>query len=204
VAADIVFDVDEFADGLLAAVRNDSAQSLQDAGEQFYDEIGRDDPFVLPEPNAVKFLDTRENLLKDVADEVHTAIEDEIQAGLDAGESMGKLAARISDKFGEISKGRAMTIASTETGAAYGFARDVAMKQAGITHKRWLTSHLPTVRPAHAMAEDDDRNQSVPVDEPFKVGGEELQYPGDPAGSAENVINCHCVSLACGPEEDDE
>ena len=27
----------------------------------------------------------------------------------------------------------------------------------------------------------------------FSVGGEQLEYPGDPSGSAENVINCKCV-----------
>jgi len=25
------------------------------------------------------------------------------------------------------------------------------------------------------------------------VGGERLMYPGDPSGSAENVINCRCA-----------
>jgi hypothetical protein len=27
------------------------------------------------------------------------------------------------------------------------------------------------------------------------VEGEELQYPRDPAGSAENTINCHCLMI---------
>jgi len=30
------------------------------------------------------------------------------------------------------------------------------------------------------------------MDEPFIIGGESLDYPGDPSGSAANVINCRC------------
>jgi hypothetical protein len=30
------------------------------------------------------------------------------------------------------------------------------------------------------------------MDQPFIVGGEALQFPGDPAGSPEMVINCRC------------
>jgi len=30
------------------------------------------------------------------------------------------------------------------------------------------------------------------MEEPFDVDGEDLQYPGDPAGSAGNTINCLC------------
>ena len=29
----------------------------------------------------------------------------------------------------------------------------------------------------------------------FEVGGEELEYPGDPNGSPENVIQCRCQAL---------
>jgi hypothetical protein len=44
------------------------------------------------------------------------------------------------------------------------------------------------------MAEHD----AIPLNESFDVGlraggTEKLMYPGDPEGSAENVINCRCV-----------
>jgi len=200
VAADLVFNRGEFADGLLAAVRGESAKALQTAGKELFAEIGRDDPFEMPDPKAIEFLDRRKNLLKGVADEVHQAIENEVKAGLDKGETISEMAKRISGKFEEISQGRATTIASTETGAAYGFGRQEAMGAAGIEFKRWLTSHLPTVRDAHAEAEDDPDNQMVPIDEPFMVGGEELMFPGDEMGSPENTINCHCVALSVIPE----
>jgi len=32
----------------------------------------------------------------------------------------------------------------------------------------------------------------VPLNENFNVDGEMLEYPGDPSGSAGNIINCRC------------
>ena len=32
----------------------------------------------------------------------------------------------------------------------------------------------------------------VDANKPFFVGGEEMQYPGDPSGMSGNIINCRC------------
>ncbi len=66
-----------------------------------------------------------------------------------------------------------------------------AAKQAGLTYKTWLTAGDERVREAHMEA----NNQTVPVDQPFTVGGENLEYPGDPEGSDEEVINCRCTVI---------
>jgi len=58
--------------------------------------------------------------------------------------------------------------------------------------KRWL--HIPAARVpriSHILAD----LQTVAVDEPFMVGGEELMFPRDPSGSPENTIFCHCMSV---------
>jgi hypothetical protein len=34
---------------------------------------------------------------------------------------------------------------------------------------------------------------AIPIDDFFDVGGEKLKYPGDPRGSAGNVIQCRCA-----------
>jgi len=57
--------------------------------------------------------------------------------------------------------------------------------------KEWLATQDDKVRDAHAAAD----GQKVPIDESFDVGGEQLEYPGDVAGSPENVINCRCTWL---------
>jgi uncharacterized protein with gpF-like domain len=196
VGIDIMFDRQRFTDGLLIALRNESADALQVAAEELLEEIGYTDPWSMPDPIVRGFIETRQNLLSGVPDEVFTAIENEISAGVQAGESIQQLAKRITTGFENVSRSRATTIASTETGAAYGFSRQHAMEHAGVKHKNWLTSHLPNVRLAHWQAELNPENQRIPIDQPFNVGGEELMYPGDENGSAENVINCHCVALA--------
>ena len=54
--------------------------------------------------------------------------------------------------------------------------------------KIWVATLDGNTRDAHAGAD----GQEVPIDMPFNVGGEALMFPGDPNGSAENVINCRC------------
>ena len=61
----------------------------------------------------------------------------------------------------------------------------------GVEEHEWLSTMDDRVRDAHAAA----NGQVVKVGMPFKVGGESLLYPGDPAGSAGNVINCRCTTI---------
>lgn len=55
--------------------------------------------------------------------------------------------------------------------------------------KTWNTVVDGNTRPEHAEAD----GQSVPIGDPFEVGGEDLMYPGDESGSPENTINCRCT-----------
>jgi len=56
-------------------------------------------------------------------------------------------------------------------------------------NKVWMANHDAKTRPDHAEAD----GQEVGMDESFDVGGEQLMYPGDPAGSPGNIINCRCT-----------
>jgi hypothetical protein len=68
---------------------------------------------------------------------------------------------------------------------------DLASRNKAIK-KRWM--HIPAARVprvGHMLAD----GQTVAVDEPFEIEGEELMFPRDPSGSPENTIFCHCVSV---------
>ncbi len=68
---------------------------------------------------------------------------------------------------------------------------DLATRNKSIK-KKWI--HIPVARVpriSHMLAD----GQTVPVDEPYIVEGEELMFPRDPSGSPENTIYCHCVSV---------
>lgn len=64
-----------------------------------------------------------------------------------------------------------------------------ALGEQGFTRKRWVTRHDDKVRETHRHADGD----TVPLAEPFYVGGYPLMYPGERGAPPEIVINCRCV-----------
>jgi hypothetical protein len=96
---------------------------------------------------------------------------------------------------------RAETITRTEAGRvleAAGQARNEAAAAVvpGL-QKQWLhgeSSRVPRI--AHLAAHGQIRD----VNQPFDVDGELLMYPRDPAGSAQNTINCGCYSVPYHPD----
>jgi hypothetical protein len=94
---------------------------------------------------------------------------------------------------------RGEVIARTEVNRIYSIANDARMQQAKTVipglGKEWVWSGRS--RQSHAAAE----GQIVPVDQSFEVGGEQLKYPRDPAGSAKNTVRCGCASVPFVPEE---
>jgi uncharacterized protein with gpF-like domain len=180
----------------LSAIRDDQQSAIQTAGQQLFDEVGKTEPWKPPASDVTQFLNSRANLLANVPDEVHEEIMQSIEQGLQQGESRKELMARISAAFDEIAGGRAETIANTETAAAFNYARDKAMHEAGVTHKKWLHSQSPLIkepRPTHLEAD----GQIQPIDEPFDVGGVQFMRPADDSLGAgpEDIINCHCVAI---------
>jgi phage portal protein BeeE len=196
-AVDFLFDLAKFKTGLQTAFRGVGQNGLQGFGKQLFAELGKDDPFTFPPAKAVQFLRSRENPLADVADDVWDRIRAVVEDGLNAGDSTDAIAGLVRGEFNELSQGRAATVASTETSILYGVARQEGMEQAGVQWKQWLTSGADNVRPEHRAA----NGQTVGTNDFFTVGGEQLAHPGDPHGSAGNIINCHCVCIAvAGPE----
>lgn len=104
--------------------------------------------------------------------------------------------------IGDISKARARTIARTESHGAANYGANEAAKRNGLPMRReWLSAEDNRIRNIedgdlfdHAGAD----GQIVGQDEPFQIarldgGTEALMFPGDPNGSAGNVINCRCA-----------
>jgi uncharacterized protein with gpF-like domain len=138
------------------------------------------------------------NLLVRIPDEIYHLVFAELSDGINEGEQPKDLAARIdrllTTSGSERWKGRAMTIAITETNRAYNagsFAAGLRAQQLERTtlYKEWLSSRDERVRPEHEAAD----TQRVPVSQPFIVGGFPLMYPGDPNGPPHLVIMCRCA-----------
>jgi len=126
-----------------------------------------------------------------IPDTTYRQLKESLTKGFLNGESETKLAERVNNVMTLAKRQRAATIARTETFSVVNQSHLETYKQNGIEWKEWLTAGDERVRVNHAAAD----GQIVRVNEPFYVGGEALMYPGDPSGSAENIINCRCTCL---------
>lgn len=201
-ASEFNFNLHTFKNFLFGEMKKAGIVCIKKAQNQFLDEIGFKNPFELPEMKVLQFVKSRENLLSGISDSIHAQVQSSLEEGIKSGATMKELVAGVTDEFNGISEGRAKTIAMTETTASYGYARNESMKGVGITHKQWITTGRPDVRPEHEAM----NMRKVPIDEPFVFvddkGFFELDYPGDPNGPPHLVINCHCVHAAA--KGDDE
>jgi len=114
--------------------------------------------------------------------------------GLESGEGIHELSARIRNSLGK-NRGRALSIARTQTSGAVGTGRHVGLKESGIELKSWVTSGGSQVRDSHVAA-GLKYAAGIDLELPFQVGDAMLMYPGDPAGTPAEVVNCRCVEIA--------
>lgn len=115
----------------------------------------------------------------------------ELTEGIVNGESIPQLAKRINNLyFQQIIPNRSTVIVRSEVVASSNWSAVQAAQASGLQLKKvWLATEDNRTRPAHAEAD----GQEVGMDEAFTVDGEDLQYPGDSAGSPENIIQCRCT-----------
>ena len=127
-----------------------------------------------------------------------------ISRGQEQGESLDTIARDINRKTPRISRWRAAMIARTEVHSAANHGAHNAAKATGLPlAKQWVSVEDTRIRDFNepTIAEFDHRRMdevTVAMDEPFMVprrggGYEALMHPGDPAGSAGNIINCRCA-----------
>jgi uncharacterized protein with gpF-like domain len=89
-----------------------------------------------------------------------------------------------------LSRLRSRVIARTESHSASNASNQMAASASGLPMmKEWLSSGGERTRETHLIA----GGQTVPIDQPFSVGMDYLMQPGDPSGSAEEIINCRCA-----------
>jgi hypothetical protein len=139
-------------------------------------------------------------LSADAAAKVKGAVQRAFLGGQTMGEIIDQVGSAIEGgKFSGIFTDvgdRAMRIAFNEILRVHSISAqarlaDLASRNKAI-QKRWL--HIPAARVprlGHILADQ----QTVAVDAPFVVEGEDLMFPRDPSGSPENTIFCHCVSV---------
>lgn len=91
---------------------------------------------------------------------------------------------------GGMGEARSRTIARTETHNAATYSMQQAAEETERPLIReWIAVHDERSREAHIEADGQQRE----LDQPFEVGGELIDRPGE--GSAENAINCRCTLI---------
>lgn len=145
------------------------------------------------------YMETASNRLSQVGDSLWREARATLAAGNLAGESYPQLSSRLERAFARdgqyLGASRAERIARTEVQSAVNHGTLDATKAAEggyrPQYKTWLATLDSRTREEHAEAD----GQTVPIDAPFDVGGDLMEYPGDPAGSAANTINCRCTMV---------
>ena len=124
-----------------------------------------------------------------------------LNQGIEEGKGIADIATNIIKDIGEyagkFARYRAERIARTEIIGSSNEAGLASVKAAGIEDqvlKFWMPEIDERTRSTHIEM---NNHPAIPLNEDFdvpKMDGttEKLAYPGDPKGSAENVINCRC------------
>ena len=162
--------------------------SFQLVDHSTVERLMRDNPQLYPTPKIKKGKSSAWN-----SRHVRSAI----TQGILQGESIDRIASRISGPTG-MSMGSAIRVARTATtGAENGGRVDyyrMCAQELGITIlKKWMSTEDARTRPEHAAR----NGVSIPIDDEFAPG---LSFPGDPHGQGLEVYNCRCTLVADMPE----
>lgn len=113
-----------------------------------------------------------------------------ILKGLDEGKTVQEMAKDIRKWYGHFSESRALTIATTEVSSISNYGSLMGAWQSGKdVLKSWVNVGDEIVRNSHI---DMDIHPAIELDEYFQVGNSLMQYPGDPNGSSDEIVNCRC------------
>lgn len=117
------------------------------------------------------------------------------EAALINGLTMQEITTKLVDLYDGFSKSRSEMIAQTEMVSMSNYGSHEGAKQFNDRYevglkKIWIRTFDNRCRPTHKVA---GGHKPIGLDEKFKVGSSELEYPGDPNGSPEEVIRCRCA-----------
>tara|TARA_Y100000593_G_scaffold94776_1_gene195934 strand:- start:6476 stop:7267 length:792 start_codon:yes stop_codon:yes gene_type:complete len=143
------------------------------------------------------------NHISDIDNTTRKQLRKVLLKGQKEGLGLPQIAKNIKERYSpKFSRSRSATIARTETHSAASFANHQVGKEYALIQpnlkKRWVATMDDRTRESHFEA----NGQEVDMEEPFIVGGKQMEYTGDPNGGPANVINCRCVVIYVQPELD--
>lgn len=199
------FDVDGFLETIYGGIEEawglgvkTGAQDLRNQGIELLDSTA------LKTLQPKVLLTAREPRLRNSADLISTALGETISEGMNAGEGIAQIAARVQRVMGA-SITHARTIAVTETATARDVARFELAREQGIKRFRWLSARDEYVRgpdseKSPSKFDHDIDGEVAEFGDTFSNG---LRFPHDPEwdGEAGNIVNCRCCYEVMGAAE---
>jgi len=194
----IVYDLEHSRAILTKSAHPFYQNATERGGERVIELVDSPVPFDMTDSNVVKLLDARKQRFAErIIEGKWKTMKTSLEAGIKNSETIPELALRVEAEMGRVIN-NAATIARTEVLPSFHEGQLNGMKQSGVVKgKEWLPAYTAMTRPGHYNAE-----QVVAINEAFFVApdaagayGEDLEYPGDPSGMAENIINCLCDML---------
>ena len=180
--------VRKFREGILP----DEREAYRAGGEQVLDDLGVDAaPDVTGKP-AVNFLRGRaQRFAEEVTETTWMKLKDSFVEGIDAGETMKELAARVDEVMGDRIRSSPEVIARTEVLGAFSGGSQQAAEGTGLDlWKTWMSALDRRVRDDHR----DVHGVTVALDEDFDVGDCSGPGPGL-TGCPEQDIQCRCTVI---------
>ena len=113
-----------------------------------------------------------------------------VEQGISDGWGMDQIARVINKDQIELNDWKSLRIARTETVRASSYGTELGADELpGNKVKVWISSFTTTSRDDHMAAD----GQQVEPNGWFRIGLDELRYPGDPAAPIGQTANCRCA-----------
>lgn len=193
----VLFDVDE-AGNVYATTAMPFIESTIDAGaSRVLAELGSE-VWDIGRPEVVRWLESKELQVRTLPQTMHEELRGIVQQGVNDGVSAGEIAQRIQDVKPGYETFKAERVARTETIGANNYGALECYGQNGATLKEWVTALDDKVRDGTTGEFDHTaaHGEAVELKAEFEATGEGLAFPGDPSGSAGNIINCRCAVVS--------
>lgn len=153
-------------------------------------------PFVANEQARLYLIDTANRMVA-TTEGTWARARGQLIEGFAAGESIEELSARLTSVT-NWSTSRAATVARTEIISASNAGALAEIRTVNPdASKQWMATKDDRTREWHREAD----GETVLLGGTFTVGGEELDFPGDPEGRPDNIINCRCTLRFNVPKE---
>lgn len=153
-------------------------------------------PYVANE-YAMEYLTDTANRMVNTTEGTWARARAQLIQGFAEGESIEELSARLTEVT-DWSRSRAATVARTEIISASNAGALAEVRSVNPdASKEWMATKDSRTREWHREAD----GETVLLGGTFTVGGEELDFPGDPSGRPDNIINCRCTMAFHVPKE---